>query len=182
MKIYTKTGDKGQTSLFGGSRVSKDDSRVEAYGTIDELNSNIGRLICFVKEVKILDFLQKVQSDLFVLGALVAADPSKANLKLPQLKTDVIQEIELEIDRMDSYLEPLKYFVLPGGSLSIAEGHVCRTVCRRAERRLVTLSQLVAIQPDLIIYLNRLSDYFFTLSRYLAYLEGILEKPWVPEK
>ncbi|MBK6572107.1 MAG: cob(I)yrinic acid a,c-diamide adenosyltransferase [Saprospiraceae bacterium] len=182
MKIYTKTGDKGETSLFGGKRVPKDDVRVEAYGTVDELNSNIGLLMCYINQEKSLKFLQIVQNELFVLGSLVAADPGKSNLKLPPFKVEAIKMVESEIDMMDTFLEPLKFFVLPGGSKGIAMAHVCRTICRRAERRLVSLNHLETVNLDLVIYLNRLSDYFFTLSRYIAQQEGISEKPWIPEK
>ena len=182
MKIYTKTGDKGGTSLFGGKRVPKDDVRVEAYGTVDELNSNIGLLMCYINQEKSLKFLQIVQNELFVLGSLVAADPGKSNLKLPPFKVEAIKMVESEIDMMDTFLEPLKFFVLPGGSKGIAMAHICRTICRRAERRLVSLNHLETVNLDLVIYLNRLSDYFFTLSRYIAQQEGISEKPWIPEK
>ena len=182
MKIYTKTGDKGETSLFGGKRVPKDDVRVEAYGTVDELNSNIGLLMCYINQEKSLKFLQIVQNELFVLGSLVAADPGKSNLKLPPFKVEAIKMVESEIDMMDTFLEPLKFFVLPGGSKGIAMAHICRTICRRAERRLVSLNHLEAVNLDLVIYLNRLSDYLFTLSRYIAQQEGISEKPWIPEK
>lgn len=179
MKIYTKTGDKGTTGLFGGKRVSKDDIRVEAYGTVDELNSAIGLLIAHCSHQSIVEFLNKIQNELFVLGSHLASDPSKKNAHIPDLKPSMISDLENAIDSMDKEIPELKFFVLPAGSVSIATTHLCRTICRRAERRIVTLSHHAAVDESIIIYFNRLSDYLFTLSRFIAKLDGVEEVPWV---
>ncbi len=181
MKIYTKTGDRGQTSLFDGTRLSKDDIRIEAYGTVDELNSNLGLLISmlpnFSKEQ--IDFLIEIQRDLFVIGSYLATPFDKINLlNLKAIDLALISKLEVAMDSMDSQLKELKSFILPGGSQSIAVCHICRTVCRRAERRVVTLASIDAINENLIIYLNRLSDYFFTLSRYIALKSEVDETIW----
>lgn len=178
MKIYTKTGDKGSTSLFGGKRVSKDDIRVEAYGTADELNAAIGLLIAELEHKDIRQFLGKIQNELFVVGSHLASDPSKKNDHIPELKEEIIRDLEMAIDQMDTELTPLKYFVLPGGSVSIATAHICRTICRRAERRIVSLTHHEQVDLNIVVYFNRLSDYLFTLSRYLAFRDGIGEIPW----
>ncbi|MEP7197759.1 MAG: cob(I)yrinic acid a,c-diamide adenosyltransferase [Saprospiraceae bacterium] len=180
MKIYTKTGDKGTTALFGGKRLSKDDIRVEAYGTVDELNSNLGLLIANVIEVSILTELSKIQNELFVLGSHLASDPSKLNLKLPELKAKNILDLENSIDQMDKQIPELRFFILPAGSIAIAQAHICRTVCRRAERRVVSLSKVEEIDEQIIVYLNRLSDYLFTLCRYISHLAKVAEVPWKP--
>ncbi len=178
MKIYTKTGDQGTTGLFGGKRVSKDDIRVEAYGTADELNSAIGILIAQNNHPEINQFLNKIQNELFIVGSHLASDPTKKNEYIPELKPEMITDLEKTIDKMDAIIPPMKFFVLPGGSVSIASTHLCRTICRRAERRIVTLSQHESVDQQIIIYFNRLSDYLFTLSRYIAHLDGVEEIPW----
>jgi cob(I)alamin adenosyltransferase len=178
MKIYTKTGDKGKTSLFGGRIISKDDLRIEAYGTIDELNSHLG-LLCsgnLLDELKTK--LQQIQSYLFVIGSNLAADPEKPDLKLPALHEDQTRFLESEIDAMESQLKPLRFFILPGGDPLASQAHLCRTVCRRAERRVVSLSQLDSVNDHILIYLNRLSDYFFVLARFLAHLNKSEEIYW----
>jgi cob(I)alamin adenosyltransferase len=181
MKIYTKTGDKGQTSLFDGTRLSKDDIRIEAYGTVDELNSNLGLLISLLPNFSIeeVEFLIEIQRDLFVIGSYLATPFDKINLlKLKEIDVTLISKLEIAMDTMDSQLKELKSFILPGGSQSIAVCHICRTVCRRAERRVVTLASLDTINENLIIYLNRLSDYFFTMSRFIAFKSNIKETIW----
>lgn len=178
MKIYTKSGDQGNTSLFGGKRVSKDDFRIEAYGTIDELNSHIGLLCSFNIPVLIKTKLHRIQNYLFVIGSNLAADPEKSNLKLPGLSEEETQFLENEIDNMESQLKPLRSFILPGGETCSAQSHLCRTVCRRAERRTVSLSQLEKVDQLILIYLNRLSDYFFVLARYLTQLNNAEEIYW----
>lgn len=181
MKIYTKTGDKGQTSLFDGTRLSKDDIRIEAYGTVDELNSNLGLLISLLPNFSIeeVEFLIEIQRDLFVIGSYLATPFDKINLlKLKEIDVTLISKLEIAMDRMDSQLKELKSFILPGGSQSIAVCHICRTVCRRAERRVVTLAFMDTINENLIIYLNRLSDYFFTMSRFIAFKSNIKETIW----
>ena len=181
MKIYTKTGDKGQTSLFDGTRLSKDDIRIEAYGTVDELNSNLGLLISLLPNFSIeeVEFLIEIQRDLFVIGSYIATPFDKINLlKLKEIDVTLISKLEIAMDTMDSQLKELKSFILPGGSQSIAVCHICRTVCRRAERRVVTLASMDTINENLIIYLNRLSDYFFTMSRFIAFKSNVKETIW----
>lgn len=166
MKVYTKTGDKGITSLVGGTRVPKTHDRLEAYGTVDELNSFLGLLITYVADGQDVAFLQRVQNCLFVVGSYLATDQAKMSLKSASVVTPVmVVEMENEIDRLDALLPSLSAFVLPGGSRGAALCHVCRTVCRRAERRILTLSAEVEIAPELLAYMNRLSDYLFVLSR-----------------
>lgn len=180
MKIYTKTGDKGKTSLFGGTRVSKDHIQIEAYGTVDELNSFLGELISFVDEAEKGLFLKNIQSILFDIGSHLASD-GKASEFLPVLDATIIKSLEEEIDSMSQKLPELKSFILPGGNTRIAKAHICRTISRRAERRVITLSELTQIDQVIIIYLNRLSDYFFVLARYLSVLDGIDEIKWNPK-
>lgn len=178
MKIYTKTGDQGKTALLGGRRISKDDLRIEAYGTIDELNSHIGLLLSMNLVPELKSKLQQIQSYLFVLGSNLAADPEKSGLKIPTLSDDETQFLESEIDEMETKLMPLQFFILPGGDPTCAQAHICRTVCRRAERRVVSLSQVEIVNNQIIIYLNRLSDYLFVLARYFTYLNKSEEIYW----
>ena len=181
MKIYTKTGDEGTTALFGGKRVQKDDIRIEAYGTIDELNSFIGLLNSNFQEATQNYFLSEVQKRLFTIGANLASDPDKKMIT-PDIKNDDIHTLENAMDTMDQLLEPLKNFILPGGDSVVAQAHICRTICRRAERRVITLNSDSKVDPLIIIYLNRLSDYFFILARYIAHRNQIEEIPWTPRK
>lgn len=180
MKIYTKTGDKGQTSLFGGTRINKDHIQIEAYGTIDELNSFIGLLISQLDEDSASALLKKTQSILFDIGSHLASD-GKADSHLPVLDTDQTSVLEKEIDSMTEKLPPLKSFIMPGGNQRISIAHVCRTICRRAERRVVSLQEFKEVDAFIIVYLNRLSDYFFVLSRYIAFNDGIDEVKWNPK-
>lgn len=165
--IYTRTGDTGTTSLVGGTRVPKTHLRLEAYGTVDELNAYLGLLATYLPEDSSeYRFLQGVQNTLFSVGAQLATDASKTALRSASTVTDEqVQAIEQEIDRLDGELPPLHAFVLPGGSRGAAVCHVCRTVCRRAERRILNLAQQTEIEPQLLAYINRLSDYLFILSR-----------------
>ena len=166
MKIYTKTGDKGTTSLVGGTRVPKTHIRLEAYGTVDELNSNLGLLITYLLDGKDKDFLQQVQDRLFAVGSHLATDREKMELKEASIiSSEQVEMVEREIDRLDTLLPPLSAFILPGGSRGAAVCHVCRTVCRRAERRILALAEQVEIASELLAYVNRLSDYLFVLSR-----------------
>lgn len=166
MKIYTKTGDKGTTSLVGGTRVPKTHIRLEAYGTVDELNSNLGLLITYLLDGKDKDFLQQVQDRLFAVGSHLAIDREKMELKEASIiSSEQVEMVEREIDRLDTLLPPLSAFILPGGSRGAALCHVCRTVCRRAERRILALAEQVEIASELLAYVNRLSDYLFVLSR-----------------
>lgn len=180
MKIYTKTGDKGKTGLIGGTRVWKNDSRIEAYGTVDELNAFVGVLNSFQLESTEQTCLRNIQYKLFVIGSHLATDRSAADLHAASIITESdITYLENEIDRMNADLPPLKYFVLPGGSKAGAAAHVCRTVTRRAERRILDLTQANnEIDNLILIYINRLSDYFFILSRYLTVNEGCKEFFW----
>ena len=186
MKIYTKTGDNGTTSLCDGSRLSKDDMRVEAYGTLDELNAHIGLLISLLQTssskegvrsaANLTDFLSEIQEELFVIGGELA----RAEIKTEELVSTqkLIAKIETSIDELSSQLPVQHHFVLPGGIIPASQSHVCRTICRRAERRIVTLSHFAIVLPEIFKFVNRLSDYFFTLSRYLNNDSGISEKTW----
>mgnify|MGYP001788408410 CR=1 FL=1 len=181
MKIYTKTGDTGQTALIGGTRVLKSHSRVSAYGTVDELNSWIGLL----RDQAVIQPSEKVvilliQDRLFIMGSLLAADPEKSRMKLPELSIDDVLILETEIDRMDALLPQLKNFILPGGHQSVSFCHLARCICRRAEREVVSLSTETLVDPMIIIYLNRLSDFLFTLARYWSMVAGAEEIPWIP--
>lgn len=178
-KIYTKTGDDGTTGLFGGARLPKHHIRIEAYGSVDELNSFIGWLIPFVKETESLHLLQLIQSRLFTLGSNLASDPEKEMIT-PDLVEEDIFIIEQAIDQMQAVLPALKHFILPGGSQAVAAAHLARTVCRRAERRCVALAYESKIEPIILLYLNRLSDYFFVLARYIGHNEGVDEIKWMP--
>lgn len=181
MKIYTKTGDKGMTGLFGGARISKDDIRIEAYGTLDELNSFIGTLITSIDLEDQNTILTEVQNRLFTIGSNLASDPSKEMIT-PDLTEDDIKQLEDAIDNMNEYLDPLRAFILPGGSMAIGLAHQCRTICRRAERRVVSLSNVSIVDEHIGRYLNRLSDYLFVLGRMIAKSQGIPEVNWVPRK
>jgi len=180
MKIYTKTGDKGQTSLVGGQRVSKCCERLESYGTVDELNSHIGVLITYCKDEQDKMFLTDVQGKLFVVGGYLATDNSNHEIRQGNIVTvEMVEEVEKEIDRIQQLLPPLKLFILPGGSRAASYAHVCRTVCRRAERCILRLSECGAEVDDLVTaYVNRLSDYFFTLARKLNVDENTDEVIW----
>ena len=189
MKIYTKTGDKGKTSLFGGTRVPKYHLRIEAYGTIDELNAHIG----LVRDQKVDDhtasILLKIQNELFTLGSMLATPPEKELLKsgkqrLTIEKTDAnkIMVLENEMDAMNETLPPMTHFILPGGNPIVSHCHIARCVCRRAERITTQLSDESNLNPQILIYLNRLSDYLFVLARKLTFDTKSLEIPWIPEK
>lgn len=180
MKIYTKTGDKGQTSLIGGTRVPKHHIRIEAYGTVDELNSWTGLLRDMVNNDHVQKILIEVQDRLFTIGSLLAADPEKSKMKLPELKEDDVKLLENEIDEMDKVLPPMKSFVLPGGHEIVSHCHIARCICRRAERCVIHLTETSPVGEIIIHYLNRLSDYLFTLSRKLSMDLGAKEVPWEP--
>ncbi|MBZ0201272.1 MAG: cob(I)yrinic acid a,c-diamide adenosyltransferase [Ignavibacteriaceae bacterium] len=180
MKIYTKTGDTGETSLFGGKRVSKDSLRIEAYGTIDELNSFIGNAVTEVKDAEIKNLLGKIQNMLFAAGADLATPETEKNkkLKIKRIPASYVSEMEKAIDYFETTLDPLKNFILPGGSKSAALLHVCRTVARRAERKVVQLNKTEQVGVNLIIFLNRLSDLFFVLSRFENKVSNIPDITW----
>lgn len=185
MKIYTRKGDKGKTSLFGGRRVSKDELRVEGYGTVDELNSAVGlvaaRLPSEMEEWR--DSLRAIQSDLFTIGAVLAAPKTGAAKPehIPELAEARVEALEDWIDKLDEELPALKAFALPGGSELAATLHLARSVCRRAERRVVTLANQEEVEPVVIKYLNRLSDFLFTLARAANARQGVADVEWHPE-
>ncbi len=178
MKIYTKTGDKGQTSLIGGTRVPKHHIRIEAYGTVDELNSWIGVLRSSMEENKTLLVLAEIQDRLFTIGSILAADPEKSKMKIPDLIPSDIELLEKEMDRMNERLPEMRSFILPGGNLTASYCHVARCVCRRAERNATLLSEKEPVETLVIMYLNRLSDYLFVLSRTRVLDSGAEEIPW----
>lgn len=181
MKIYTKTGDDGTTALFGGKRVSKSDVRIESYGTVDELNSFIGLVRDQEVNMKRKGTLVVIQNRLFIIGSMLAAEPGNNKIKIPHLNTTDVGFLENEIDQMDTTLSPLRYFILPGGHVSVSFCHVARTVCRKAERLVIALNIQETIDPLIIQYLNRLSDYLFVLARVNAHELGVEETPWKPE-
>jgi cob(I)alamin adenosyltransferase len=181
MKIYTRSGDEGNTGLFGGGRVLKDDPRVEAYGDVDELNAVIGAARAVEVMPRIDEVLVTIQRDLFSIGALLATpdrDKMEQHLTKARIDDDRIRQLEHAIDECDRELEPLKSFIVPGGSEKAAALHVARTVCRRAERRVIHLQRDVEIPPLVVIYLNRLSDVLFTLARLANHRAGAGEVTW----
>ena len=189
MKIYTKTGDQGMTALFGGTRVPKHHIRIQSYGTVDELNSWLGLL----RDQEINDrhkkMLMKIQQDLFTVGAILATDPDKAVLKsgrerldIPKIGKEDIDVLEQEMDRMDETLPVMTHFILPGGHQAVSYCHIARTVCRRAERMACLLNENQPFDPEVLSYLNRLSDYLFVLSRAMAADLNADEIKWIPAK
>ncbi|HSD63316.1 MAG TPA: cob(I)yrinic acid a,c-diamide adenosyltransferase [Ignavibacteriaceae bacterium] len=180
MKIYTKGGDKGETGLFGGDRVLKSSERIEAYGTIDELNSFIGLAITEAKSGEIKELLKVIQNQLFTVGSDLATPVNEKNKKydIPRVEKSFFKNAEDKIDKFDAQLDPLQNFILPGGTKSAALLNICRTVCRRAERRVVALNTSTEINENIIIFLNRLSDLFFVLSRYENMISGIPDVIW----
>lgn len=181
-KIYTKTGDAGKTSLIGGTKVLKSDARIEAYGTVDELNSYIGLVSDYLTDEHSKIMLKEIQDRLFTIGSSLACDPEKEPLmKIPDLKDSDIALLEKEIDTMNEILPPMKSFILSGGHVAISTTHVVRCVCRRAERYCVRMmEQEVFVEPLVIKYLNRLSDYLFVLARYIGHLSQVAEIAWKP--
>lgn len=184
-RIYTRTGDRGQTGLFGGGRVQKDHSRVEAYGAVDELNAAIGSALVATSYQEVSEILRTVQKDLFALGARLATPAPQAGRKqpaLPALPRDRISAMEAWIDGAEEELPPLRAFILPGGSAAGAALHLARTVCRRAERRVVRLAGEEDMDDDVVVYLNRLSDLLFMLARVVNHRAGAEEVEWHPEE
>ena len=189
MKVYTKTGDKGTTALFGGTRVPKHHIRIESYGTVDELNSHIGLIRDQQIDPMYKKTLERIQDRLFTAGAILATDPEKAILKngqerlnIPKISESDIQLLEDKIDAMDAALPPMTHFVLPGGHTTVSYCHIARCVCRRAERLAVHLHELEPTDPMVLAYLNRLSDYLFVLARKLSKDLKADEVKWIPEK
>ncbi|PQJ76137.1 cob(I)yrinic acid a,c-diamide adenosyltransferase [Polaribacter gangjinensis] len=189
MKIYTKTGDEGTTGLFGGTRVQKNNLRIESYGTVDELNAYIGMIKDQEISTEIKQSLLKIQHDLFTLGAMLATPPEKETLKngtdrlnIPKIDENSILFLENEIDQMEATLPQMTHFILPGGHTTVSFCHIARCVCRRAERLTVALNEQESINQTILMYLNRLSDYLFVLARKLSHDLSIEEIKWIPEK
>ena len=180
MKIYTKTGDKGLTSLIGGTRVPKHHLRIESYGTVDELNSYIGLIRDQGIAERHKEVLKEVQDRLFTIGSSLASDPDTSKMKIPDLHLADIELLENQIDLMDAELPALRHFILPGGSNAVSFCHIARCVCRRAERLSVHLSEDSFVDDKVIVYLNRLSDYLFTLARKIGNEQQIPENQWIP--
>lgn len=179
MKVYTKKGDGGQTSLIGGVKVSKAETRIHAYGTVDELNSYMGILRAEINKVSVAETIAEIQDRLFTLGSLLASHPS-SKMIVPDILESDIELLEKQIDGMNEVLPELKSFILPGGNKLEAHCHIARCICRRAERWAVQLSQVEEVDNILIKYLNRLSDYLFVLARFVNYLAGSKEIEWKP--
>jgi cob(I)alamin adenosyltransferase len=181
-KIYTKTGDKGLTSLIGGTRLPKHHIRIEAYGTVDELNSHIGLLRDVIDDASATELLVSIQDRLFTMGSHLAADPEKNKMELPDLHEEDITVLEKAIDHMDGLVPEMKSFVLPGGHVNVSHCHIARCVCRRAERAVLRLAENEKVEDIHFKYLNRLSDYLFMLSRWLTVHYKAEEIPWKPKK
>lgn len=179
MKIYTKTGDKGETSLIGGTRVEKSHIRIESYGTVDELNSWVGLLGTVLVQEPFHNRLVSVQNILFTLGSHLASDPVKSKMVLPEISESQIKDLEEWMDEMEKELPELSNFILPGGHIHNAWAHIARCVCRRAERQVVSLNNFEPVNPLIIQFLNRLSDFLFVLARYISKQEQVEEIPWV---
>ncbi|MCK0109004.1 cob(I)yrinic acid a,c-diamide adenosyltransferase [Flavobacteriaceae bacterium S0825] len=189
MKIYTKTGDKGKTALFGGTKVPKHHIRIESYGTVDELNSHLGLVRDQDIDKHSKEILATIQNKLFTVGAILATDPEKAMLKsgkerlnIPKISNEDIELLEKEMDNMNEALPPMTHFILPGGHQTVSFCHIARCVCRRAERLAAALNDLDPFQPETLMYLNRLSDYLFVLARKLSKDLQADEVKWIPQK
>ena len=178
-KVYTKSGDKGMTGLVGGVKVSKTNPRIEAYGTVDELSAQLGLLASFMKDGADRRLIYRAQQNLFTVCSYLATDKTQTQLAPSYtLDPDEVLALEEEIDAINENIPPLKSFLLPGGSQEAAIAHVCRTVCRRAERRIFRLAEQTELDPEVLQYMNRLSDYLFVLARKLNFIDGVREKIW----
>jgi cob(I)alamin adenosyltransferase len=182
MKIYTKTGDKGSTSLIGGTRVPKHHIRIESYGTVDELNSYIGLINDQEIPQECKQILNETQDRLFTIGSHLASDPLKSKMVLPNLSYDDVLLLENEIDRMNTHLSEMRNFILPGGHTIVSYCHIARCVCRRAERNVIHLNETETVNEVILQYLNRLSDYLFVLARFILHIKNIEEIKWIPKK
>lgn len=182
MKIYTRKGDEGTTSLIGGTRVPKHHLRIDTYGTVDELNSWIGLLRDQLAVDSHRAFLLRIQEQLFVIGSHLANDPEASGMKLPALQEEHIASLEQAMDRMEEELPEMRHFILPGGHPVVSHCHIARCVCRRSERLVVHLKEVTPVDPFILKYLNRLSDYLFVLARKLGQELGAAEVPWIPVK
>jgi cob(I)alamin adenosyltransferase len=178
MKVYTKTGDAGTTSLVGGKRVPKECARLESYGTIDELNAQVGLLLTYVSEQQDRDCLISIQNNLFIVGAQLATEAESAHTLANKITEEDVSDLEKQIDLAAEGLPKWKGFTLPGGRREAAIAHICRTICRRAERRILTLNASEGVEPQLLAYVNRLSDYFYVLALRLNFLHGTEEILW----
>ncbi len=181
MKIYTKQGDKGQTSILGGIKLPKHHVRIEAYGSVDELNANIGFLRDQDIDSGIVDDLIRIQEILFTIGSHLATDKEKISIELPEIDEKEVEFLENKIDEMEEGLPEMKNFILPGGHMSVSSCHLCRVTCRRAERWTSAFAESDKVDDIILVYLNRLSDYFFVLSRQIAKNKGAEEVPWRPK-
>jgi cob(I)alamin adenosyltransferase len=182
MKIYTKTGDNGTTGLYGGTRVSKSDERLELYGTVDELLSHVGLIHDLIDEINVKQFLVKLQAELFCIGSYIAASPEKSKLRLPELHSDYVADMERQMDEWGEIIPPLKHFILPGGHSTSSQIHIVRTLCRKLERKCVGFEEGFEEQDQIIIFLNRFSDYLFVLARHFNHSNNVQEIAWIPEK
>lgn len=182
MKIYTKKGDSGKTSLLGGTRVSKSHVRIESYGTVDELNSWIGLLRDLDDNSSRREFMKGIQDRLFTIGSSLANDPEKHNVKIPDLHDSDITDLEEAMDKMNESLPEMRHFILPGGHQANSYCHIARCVCRRCERAVIRLAEEEPVDERVIFYLNRLSDYLFVLCRIITHETGSEEIPWLPRK
>ncbi|MEO8591319.1 MAG: cob(I)yrinic acid a,c-diamide adenosyltransferase [Flavobacteriales bacterium] len=182
MKIYTRTGDKGQTGLLGGTRVAKNDPRIEAYGTVDELNSQLGMLRDLAAPHH-HELVVRIQNSLFAIGSRLSSgsEEEAAKFNVPAVSEGDIAALEQAMDAMDAELEPMRNFILPGGHVAVSQAHICRTVCRRAERRVVQLASEAELSEVIVRYLNRLSDLLFVMARHLAHTHGVADVPWNPK-
>lgn len=180
MKIYTKTGDKGQTSLFGGKRVPKHHIRIDAYGTVDELNSYVGLIRDQDIDKNSINTLIEIQDRLFTIGSILATEPGNTKVKVPQLNNEDITLLESEMDEMNEHLPEMRSFVLPGGHTTVSYCHITRCVCRRAERLISHLSEIEEVDEIVLQYLNRLSDYLFVLARKIVVDKAVDEVFWSP--
>lgn len=178
MKIYTRKGDSGLTSLIDGDIVNKHNLSVDAYGTIDELNSFLGLLKDYIKDDKIKDILNKIQIKIFSIGSILASGKNKNISEKVKIEKKDVEYIELEIDRLNKDLPELKNFVIPGGHKTSSYSHVCRSICRRAERKISELNNKSSVDSNILAYVNRLSDFFFVLSRFLKYSDNVSESHW----
>lgn len=178
MKIYTKAGDKGETSIIGGRKLSKAHIKIEAFGQVDELNAHLGLILCFVDLVN-AKLLKDVQNALFVIGSILASEIEQSTRRLPVLRYEEVGDLENAIDSMELTLQPMTNFILPGGSIEVAQIHLARCVCRRAERTVVHLNEIESVNDLVCQYLNRLSDYLFVLARYHASKSNVEEIKWI---
>lgn len=180
-KLYTKTGDKGKTSLLGGKKVSKSDLRIDAYGNVDELNAFIGHLKDQEAiENRLKQQLYWIQEHLFSIGSILATEPDFSGFELPKVTKTEVEQLEVWIDKFDKEVPPLKNFILPGGHPAVSLAHICRTVCRRTERSIIALNEEAGIDEPIIQFMNRLSDYLFIFARAIGHLLEVKEVPWAP--